>query len=188
MTDNDKKFPRVYISSDNTADFICPVCDKHKTLDVSKYKNIRRSVLLKYKCQCGHSFSVFLERRQGGHRKETDLFGTYKCFFWGQGARTGRMVVIDVSLSGMRFKLRQTDSNIIQHSPSTGTEEFVGTKGPTDADLNVDDTVWAEFHLDDRKKSLIKQETMIRWINDPYVGVEFTSKNSDSVLGFYMRN
>jgi len=60
---NDKKYPRVYITPEGTANLSCPKCNKDKTLDVSKFKNTQTSVRLRYKCQCGHSYPFILERR-----------------------------------------------------------------------------------------------------------------------------
>jgi len=184
--DRAEKYPRVYITSENTANFSCPNCNKYRSLDVSKYKDIQKSVRLKYKCQCGHSYSVILERREGGRRKETDLFGTYNYILSGKGARKGRISVKDVSLTGVKFELSLADVKIKQHSLSSGSGSSVETKGSADFDFKVGDKILTEFRLDNKKRSQVKKEAIIKWVNGPRVGAEFTSKKPDSSLGFYM--
>jgi len=185
--ENTNKSPKIYITSENTANFNCPECTKSRILDVSKYKNIKKTVRLKYKCQCGHSYSVILERRRL-RRKNTDLFGSYRCFLLGDEVDKGRLSVKDVSVGGMRLKLSLIDSKIKQQALSSESEEkvFVDTKALPDYKLSVGDTIFVEARLDDKKRSLVKQKMIIRWISGPYIGAQFASKGAGQALGFYL--
>ena len=185
---NGTKIPRVFLAEEDTANFSCPMCNKYRVMDVSKYKKIQKAVRLKYKCQCGHSYSVILERRQGGLRKEAELFGEYACIRSGQAVIKGRLIVKDVSISGVRFQIHQTNVNVIQHGLSSATDVKIEQKSEKDATLQVGDKVITEFRLNDSKRSLIKQEAVVRWISGAYVGAQFTAKKPPSALGFYMWN
>ena len=147
---NEKETPRVFVSSEDTAEFSCPHCNRFRTMDVSKYKKIEKAVRLKYKCNhCGHSYSVILERRQGGRRKETELFGDYMCIRSGKSVHEGRVVVKDVSVTAIRFQLSNVDADLII---------TMEKKGSIDSPLRVGDDVITEFRLNDPKKTIIKHK------------------------------
>ncbi len=176
---NGKEIQKVFISSEDTANFCCPQCNRTRTMDVSKYKKIKKAVRLKYKCKCGHSCSVILERRKGGRRKETELFGGYMCIRAGESVHTGQVVVKDVSISGIRFQLSLSDADLILEM------EKEGSNG---SPLVVGDDVITEFRLDDTKRTTIKHKAIVRWISDRYVGIQFTGKKTHPALKLYMWN
>ncbi|MFC1887041.1 hypothetical protein ACFLZM_08305 [Thermodesulfobacteriota bacterium] len=183
-----EKIPRVFLTDEDTANFSCPKCNAYRELNVSKYKKIEKSVRLKYKCQCGHSYSVILERRQGGLRKDTELFGEYTYIRSGQAVFKRSLIVKDVSKSGIRFQMYQPNVNVIQHGLSSGTDVSVDQETSKDITLQVGDQVLIEFRLNDTKKSMIKENGVVRWISGSLVGAQFTDKNPDPALGFYMWN
>jgi hypothetical protein len=67
---------KVFITSNNTATFVCPQCGNVTTTDVSKFAATNKKITVKCHCNCGHHFTVSLEKRRQ-YRKVTDLSGMY---------------------------------------------------------------------------------------------------------------
>lgn len=155
---------KVFVPENNIATFVCPECNASKARDVTKYKNILKAVRLKIKCGCGHSYSAVLERRQT-YRKKTSLRGKYKVHPR-EGLLWEGMTVVDVSRGGLNMSVKQ-----MPH-------------------VKVGDVIVVEFHLDDKKHSLIKKEIIVRRLAEGYIHGEFSSIDpsdpSDKALGFYL--
>ncbi len=156
---------KVFIGPDNQATFVCPECGKTKTIDASQYKNIKKTVRLKRKCACGHSYIALLERRKF-YRKEVRLPG----FYIRESDPDKRpMTVRDLSRSGLKIEV-----------PELGN-------------LQLGDKLSVEFRLDNVHKTQIKKEVEIKTIKDLELGTEFTSrelknpfdKAYDMAIGFY---
>jgi len=149
---------KVFIANDNTATFVCPECQKSKTANVSKYKDIEKAVRVNFKCPCGHSYSVLLERRK--HiRKHLNLSGT---FVNKNTSDQGNMTITDLSRSGLRIKL-----NFPQK-------------------LEPGDKLDLEFTLDDKLRSVVKKEVIVRSVKDLSIGVEFVYSEHFDKLGPYL--
>ncbi|MBF0119247.1 MAG: PilZ domain-containing protein [Desulfobacterales bacterium] len=151
MSDGPKK---IYIK-DNKATFTCEKCGKIKIADVSGYMGVKNTITVKCKCPCGNSYSVILERRKnyrkstnipGLYLKETHLDGEYTT---DQGKEKGRIIVLDISSTGLRFKLH------------------VNRK------FHLGDKLLVEFNLDDKKRTLIKKEVIVKRIETLDIGAEF---------------
>ncbi len=153
---------RVFINSENKATFVCEKCTKAKTVDVSKYKNINRAVRIKCHCNCGHSYSVLLERRKT-FRKQTRLSGVY---IYGSKGFRGPIRVLDLSRTGIKIEV--LDSRRFQPG----------------------DIFKVEFKLDDPQSSLIEKEVEAKLVKQNTVGGEFTSVSStdfsDKKIAFYV--
>jgi len=180
---------KVSINSDHKVVFECPECKTSKTLDVSRYENIEKAVTVKIKCQCGHTDTVVMEKR-GRFRKATELYGVYTKLGSATDGQKGLLTIKDVSRSGLKSKLSLLRLKIKQHDLSgikdKGDILDFELQNP-EIDLDVGDKLLVEFHLDDGQRSLIKKEAVIRWINLPYIGVEFSSTELfDKALGFFM--
>jgi len=156
---------KVFISRDDTATFICPECGKTKTADVARYKNMDKVIRVKIKCPCGYSYSVVLEKRRH-YRKETNFPGVFTLTKSGKFVDKGRMTVLDLSQSGIKIKL-----NVMP-----GVE--------------VGDTLQVEFNLDDKTRTLVRKDTVVRGIFGMKMGLEFVSVNAadpnDKAIGFYL--
>jgi len=158
MTDN------VFIYKDNKAIVICPKCEKSKTIDVSEDIGSKYLVRLQPKCSCGYLYIVLLERRKR-HRKIVNLPGTFIYSVSKEQVDKGLMTIQDITRAGLCFKL---DANTKQK-------------------FNIGDKFLLECHLDDKSRSLIKKEAIIRNIRGPFIGVEFSSVDLyDRALGLYM--
>lgn len=156
---------KAFITRDNKVTFACPQCKGVRTVDVTQYKALEKAVKIKVHCPCGHDYPVMLERRKQ-YRKAVNLPGTFTRIFNGRPAGRGTMVVKDVSRNGLQ--LRVNDAN----------------------HMNLGDTLEVDFKLDDKKRSPIHKEVVIRKIVGYDLGTEFTSIDagnaSDKAIGFYL--
>ncbi len=156
---------KVFVYKDNMATVLCPKCENVKTENVSKYMQISKAVQIKYKCRCGHSFTVFLERREY-FRKEASLPGTY--ILPEENIRKP-MNIINISCSGLKTEL--------------GVKE----------DLKPGDRMLVEFCLDSKNKVLIRKEVIIKYVRGFHVGAEFYTREPgnpfdaayDRAIAFY---
>jgi hypothetical protein len=153
---------KVYITNENKATFICPLCEKTKTVDVSKYAQMNQTVKVKSRCSCGHKWTAVLEKRKQ-YRKGAKLSGIYKYVVDGKEMDRGTMKVIDLSAGGVKLKLE------------------------VNRPFQVGDNLQIEFKLDDKKQTLIQKTVVIRNISDSYYGTAFKDADTyDPVLGFYL--
>ncbi len=156
---------KVFISSDNTITFKCPKCNQPRTVDMSNYKNLEKAERVKVKCACGNTYYALIEKRKQ-FRKKTNFPGTFTHIVSGIPKDKGTMLVTDVSRTGLKIKL------------NSKREFFIG------------DNIIVEFHLDDRNRSLIKKECIIKKNLGIEFGIEFISVHpsdpSDRAIGFYM--
>lgn len=178
----------VSVNSKNVAVIKCPKCDTSKPVDMSKHIAIDVVIRFKARCKCGYSYKVILNKRDK-LRKKTNLPGFYTNLSPGKEGQKVQMTVLDVSRSGLKSKLNQMRLQIKDHDFSSRTVEKVtfALKIQTSSDdLNVGDIISVEFQLDNAKRSMVSKEVVIRWIDRPYIGVEFTSiPKFDADLGFY---
>jgi hypothetical protein len=179
----------ITLNNENIAEIRCSKCLKIRSVDMSKYVAMDRSIKFKAKCSCGHSDTVFLNRRDK-FRKRTDFFGVYTNMSAGKEGQKGEMTVLDVSRAGLKLELSHLQLKVKEHDISIVTGEKASfdhkIKKPVD-EINVGDKLLVEFRLDDTKKTLIKKEVIIRWMKMPYIGVQFSSQSLyDGSLGFYM--
>lgn len=159
---------KAYIGDDGTATFTCPQCNKSKTADVSRYKDIGRSVKVKFRCPCGFTGSMLLERRKY-FRKPVSFKGVYSVIGNG-GAKKDLMMVLDLSVSGIKCRVGKKPLNGVS----------VGAK------------LLVEFNLDDRRETLVRKGAEIRSIRGGDMGLQFCSipglhhNANDRAIGFYM--
>jgi len=157
---------KIYVNENNSATFICPKCQKTAVKDLTRYIERKKAFRLKARCNCGHSYEVFLEKRKK-FRKPADLPGSYK--FTAVAAASeeqqGSMTVKDLSYSGLRIKLSVPPR------------------------FKVGDTIFVEFRLDDANRSRIRKKVIVKNIEELSVGLAYADpQNHDSVLGFYLFN
>ena len=140
---------RAKILNDMAA-FTCPKCIKTKIVNVSKYLYENQQINVRCKCPCGNSFTVFLDRRQFS-REDIQLPGIYILYSDGRESLRGQMIVSDISASGLKITL------------------------PERRDFEVGDLFMVVFNLDDKDRSLIKKEVIVRNIHCLDIGIEFHS-------------
>ncbi len=153
---------KVYITSKQTATFICPKCQNSKTVNVSQYASLDKIVKVNVRCPCGYAYTSILEKRKK-YRKETNLHGSYIRIVDGKEAGGGLMTVRDLSTTGIKLQVNG------DHACAAG------------------DVIKVEFHLDDTQRSLIKKKVIIRNINGKEFGTELAPTEAvDKALGFYL--
>jgi len=179
----------VSVNSDNLAVIVCPKCDTSKPVDMSKYIAIDDVIRFTARCKCGHSYKAVLNKRDK-LRKKTNLSGAYTNLSPGKEGQKGQMTVLDVSRSGLKTKISQMRLKIKDHDFSGRTTrkvDFDHKIQTSSDDLNVGNILLVEFQLDNAKRSMVTKEVVIRWIDMPYLGVEFTTiPKLDADLGYYM--
>ena len=155
---------KVYIASTKMATFVCPKCQKSKTVNVSKYADLDKNVKVNVSCPCGHAYVSFLEKRKR-YRKQTNLPGTYSRYVDGKQMGGGLMIVRDLSILGMKLQI------------------------DAENDCEIGDVIQVEFHTDDAQRTFIKKKVIIRNINGKIIGTEFApTEGVDKALGFYLFN
>jgi len=176
------------IAGDN-AIFVCPKCETTKTVDISKYKDIETPIRLRAKCGCGHVYPVLLEKRDR-YRKKTNLTGEYVNVSSGKKNQKGQMTVLDVSRTGLKIKINQLQVKVKDHDVYTSKVEKVTFGHKVQkivGEVDLGDKVWVRFNLDNAQNSLIKRKVIVRWINKPFLGVQFSDiQMYDATLGFYL--
>jgi predicted RNA-binding Zn-ribbon protein involved in translation (DUF1610 family) len=153
---------KVFITSNNTATFVCPQCGNVTTANVAKFAAIDKRVTVKCKCGCGHRFSVSLEKRRQ-YRKTTDLPGMYYYRMPNGDEDKGIMRVVDISSTGIKLRLN------------------------VQRDFPVGELLRVEFHLDDKRHTLIDKKVVVRNVYGNLVGTAFPVNEADDPnLGFYL--
>ncbi len=153
---------KVFITTNDTATFVCPECGNTSVANVAKYAAINKRVMVNCKCICGHNFKVSLEKRRQ-YRKSTDLPGVYYYDMGHGDVDKGIMRVVDISSNGLKLKLNVE-------------RRFKGGEK-----LRV------EFHLDDKRRTFIEREVIVRNVYNNLVGTSFSQADGDDpALGFYL--
>ncbi len=148
---------------DNMATFMCPECYKGKTVDVSKQKKSDTPVRVKIKCTCGHVFTTLLDKRRH-FRKGLTLPGMFIHYLGQKEVSREKMVVLDLSISGIKFSLH---------------EKF---------NMEIGDKFQIVFNLNDKERSLVKKEVLVKHINGLDIGAEFCSKQMDEMIETFLKS
>jgi hypothetical protein len=144
------------------ATFICPKCQKSKTVNVSKYARLDKIVKVKVTCPCGYGYTSILEKRKK-YRKQTNIPGSFVQLTDGRQTGGSLMTVTDLSTSGLKLQINT------QHNCTVG------------------DVIIVEFRLDDANRTLIKKKVIVRNIVGKNIGTEFAPTEAlDKALGFYL--
>ena len=149
----------------------CPRCNRAASVNTSEYIGNGHSTEIDWQCECGYQFKHEAERRRH-NRKRVKFSGWYQYsneihldpgVVAGKFVGKGKMTVVDLSLSGLKVKLKKKE------------------------DLKVNDRFQVEFHLKDYNRTLVRETATIRNIDKKYISGAFRpsgSKNRE--LGFYL--
>ena len=155
-----EKIQKIFINKDNTVTLVCPHCGTNKTLNAAKLKGKISNATIKVKCACKSIFRVNIEFRKE-YRKSTRLEGYYSSL--PAGRERDKMIVKNISRIGIGF------TTLSMHS------------------LKKNDKIRIKFTLDDRKRSEIDKEIIVRMVNNKDISGEFTDPDLfDKTLGFYL--
>ena len=149
---------KIFLGDSTTATFVCPKCDRSRTSDISKLLTAKAQLKIKCTCKCGHIFSVIIERRKY-YRKTLELSGVA---YGSESERKFIMTLQDLSRSGCRIKINAAFP------------------------FAVNETIQVEFNLDDKDLSFISKKALIRSINGPSIGLEFTEIEKYDKIGQYL--
>ena len=156
---------KIFVTNDNKATLSCPASERSRTIDASPCMGMSRVVRIKIKCPCGHQYPTELERRRH-FRKVVNFKGAYFQAPGGRHVGRGDMDVLDLSRTGVKMRL-------------SGNKAF-----------RVGDKLTVEFQLDDRKRSKIRKESVVRRIDGSELGAEFIPTDpadpNAKAIGFYL--
>ncbi|MDR3090270.1 MAG: PilZ domain-containing protein [Desulfobulbaceae bacterium] len=156
---NQQPIEKVFVNAEGQATIVCANCNTPKVFNVLHLLN--RPHYLRVRCYCGNAFMVKLDFRQC-YRKETKLPGSFTML--PPSLERGVGIVADLSITGLRFLA--TASHKLK----------IGQRG------------YIEFDLDNKKKTHIRKEFVIRKLKGNELGLQFTENEAfEKELGFYMR-
>jgi hypothetical protein len=148
----------VRLNQDKMAVIKCPQCGTTRTINAAKLNNFRGP--LKARCKCGAAFPVLFEVRKA-YGKETLLHGNYVKH--SSDEEQGRIIVRNISRSGIGF------TTLTKHNLKQG------------------DKITLKFTLDDKRRSEIEKNGVVKVVNEKSIGCQFTgSDQQDDPLGFYL--
>lgn len=151
------KIHRFFVSSQKQATIRCPQCGTSKTFDVTQLN--MSSPRFKVTCKCGETFRAEIEFRKH-YRKTVKLSGKYAHL---NSPKRGEMMVVDLSMMGLGFT----------------------TSSPHG--LKVGDHLDVVFRLDNRLRSEIRLNVVVRNIKGLLIGAERTDTALTAQdLGFYL--
>lgn len=149
---------KIYVNDDNIATIVCPVCNKLRTIDVTKIISNKNLINVRCKCKCGNIFNSVIERRRF-YRKSINFKG---CCYLNQDLTKIPVFVTDISRSGIKF-----EHNALHI-------------------FNIGEEIQIEFFLDDSEKSFVNKVIIIRSITKNKIGAEFKSSEHYDKLGSYL--
>jgi predicted RNA-binding Zn-ribbon protein involved in translation (DUF1610 family) len=152
---------KIHVRENNTATLVCPNCGTVKHFDADRFRNHPHTFSVR--CRCQQVFSVLIDFRRY-YRKQTNLYGTYVILSKG-GVGGGLIHITNISRGGMGFTV-------------SGTHR-----------IEKDQLIQVEFQLNDKNKTVINKQAIVRSVRQNVVGCEFQdSAELDKALGFFLRN
>ncbi len=148
---------------DGSAMFVCPECFKTKTVNVSKQCDKSGIIKVNCKCPCGHEYPVMLDKRKYD-REVVTLPGVFIRYAEGNTGNSEQMLVLDLSLSGLRFMIK------------------------TKCNIKIKEELMVEFNLNDKEKSLIKEKVVVKYLKTNEVGAKFCSKVHQDKIKPYLKS
>lgn len=149
----------IYIDSLDTASLTCPECNKKKVMQLSEYNLQKRRTHVNCSCRCGCSYGIILEKNPDG-AQQTQLPGTY--ISRGTQRCSGTMIIQKLNSKGIILKTN------LEQDMTPGLKLFL------------------EFALDDKKRSVVKKEVLIKAKKGKYLSAEFTTDEHYDNLGPYL--
>lgn len=153
------KTVNTFVNKESYTAFSCPYCQRTHRVSVATYKGVRHK--LTTTCSCRKQFEVSLNFRQF-YRKKVSFTGEVMNVSTGSNTWYA-MVVVDLSMTGIRFKL-------------------TGAKG-----IEKNHRLRVNFTLDDQRGANISKEVRVVEISDDHYGCEFLNlAYEEKELGYYL--
>ena len=154
----------VFAREDDLIILACPHCGIQESVSLGQFEKLGNAVDVE--CNCHKHFTAVLEKRRA-YRKAVHLEGFFTIAGeYGpndtKGTIWGRMVVKNLSKTGLRFFSKRVDL------------------------LRPGDTLMVRFNLDNSNNALIHKQAQVVSIHDQEVGCRFQGADQyDITLGFY---
>ena len=146
---------KMIIAQSNVAQLQCLKCGNSNATVVTQYNSIEeKAVGLHVECACDHSFTVMLDSRKY-FQKKLALEGIYRTE---NGLSWGKMIVLDLSRSGMNIKLDK------------------------ESDIQIDEKSMVDFYIHDNQHSFISKEVAVKSIDNLFIEAKFLSKKPGDML------
>jgi hypothetical protein len=150
-----------HIRDNGMATLICPACGSIRQIAADKFRH--RSHTITVRCICQQVFKILLDFRRH-YRKNVSLTGSYEITRPG-GVGGGLMQIHNISRGGLGFTISG------QHRIAK------------DQELRI------EFQLNDKKKTVLKKQVVVKAVQQNTVGCQFKCGDEmDKALGFFLRN
>jgi uncharacterized C2H2 Zn-finger protein len=151
---------KVHVRDNNTATLICPSCGAVKHFAADRFRHARH--IISVRCRCQQVFTLLLDFRRH-YRKQTSLPGTYEILSAG-GVGGGIIHINNISRSGIGFTV-------------SGLHR-----------IEQNQLLQIEFHLNDKNKTLLKKQAVVKSVHQNSVGCEFQCNvDMDKALGFFLQ-
>ena len=149
---------KVYVDQKNRALIICPKCGFERNVDATSLRATKNIVNIK--CRCRETFQITLEYRKH-HRKEVRLSGEY---IVQKSRERGEIIIREISMTGIRFESLKPNQ------------------------ISKNDILEIDFKLDNPQRSEILKLAKVVWLNDRFVGANFSETDlPNQALGFYLK-
>ena len=125
----------------------CDQCRRTNTVIANASEEEARDI----ECACGMVYRVILDARQFD-RKDTDLSGAYRDP--NDSAKTGSMVIENLSFSGLKFRV------------------------PTPHSIAYNDLLEIRFNLNNAAQTPVHEQVRIKYVRNDMVGAEFLERNA----------
>jgi hypothetical protein len=151
---------KTFVRNDDTATVSCPGCQMTKNVAVGKFRHCKHTITIN--CLCKETFKVAFDFRRH-YRKAVSLHGTYEIISKGR-VGGGIIQINNISRNGLMF----TVSGL--HRIEEGQK------------LRV------EFELNDKKKTLLKKEVIVKEVQQNTIGCQFKENaEMEKDLGFFLK-
>ncbi|NLI33339.1 MAG: PilZ domain-containing protein [Deltaproteobacteria bacterium] len=148
---------RIYVNERGEATIVCGSCGKRKTVNVRRHMAALKPVNVS--CSCGFIFPITFEKRKH-FRKSVRIPGDYILL---QGYQEkGTMTVRDLSRTGVAFEAHQ------------------------DTRMKSGHMVKVFFVLDDRDKTEITKNVIVKNVDGRRIGASFADGDCPKALAFYL--
>ena len=160
----------VHVNEQNKVTILCDQCGNFQSIDADFYKLINESLTVRITCnKCGHNFEIFINFRKTW-RKATSLSGICS--------------PIDCSGSCNTIDYMRVSKITVDNISRTG----IGFTIKSPHHIELGDTLEVKISLDNKQRSTITKQVIVRRISNNYIGAEFTipvnEQNKD--LAFYL--
>lgn len=165
-----ESYSTVHVNGQNKITILCNQCGNFQQIDAYFYKLINEPLTIKITCnQCGHNFEIFINFRKTW-RKATNLSGI--CSPIGRSGprntvdymKVSKIAVENISRTGIGFTLKSS------------------------IDIELGDVLEVKIILDNKQRTKITKQVIVRRISNNHIGAEFTTPVNERYkdLAFYL--